>query len=52
MQRTISLCADCHGAIHELIPCEKSLGRHYNTPEKLAAHPEMSRFLAWVRKQK
>jgi hypothetical protein len=52
MQRTIPLCGDCHRAVHDLIPDEKALGRHYNTPEKLAAHPKIARFLAWICKQK
>ena len=52
MQETVSLCSDCHGAIHDLIPSEKDLGRHFYTIELLRQHPKMSRFLGWVRKQK
>lgn len=52
MNAKINLCRDCHRAIHDLVPDEKELGRHYNTTEKLLAHPEIGKFVAWVRKQK
>ena len=52
MHQTISLCRDCHRAIHRLIPDEKELGRHYNTIEKLVAHSPVASYLTWVRKQK
>ena len=52
MRRTVSLCRCCHGAIHKLIPDEKALGRHFNTLDKLLAHPPVETFVAWVRKQK
>ncbi|NIL99116.1 MAG: hypothetical protein GTO53_14140 [Planctomycetales bacterium] len=52
LQQKIDVCRDCHRAIHPLIPDEKELGRQYNTPDQLAAHPRMRRFVSWVRKQK
>jgi hypothetical protein len=52
MQTTIAVCKDCHRAIHDLAPNEKELGRTYNTVEKLRQHPQLSKFLEWVRKQK
>jgi hypothetical protein len=52
MQVTVDLCNDCHGSIHKLIPREKELGRNYYTLELLAAHPQMERFLTWVKRQK
>jgi hypothetical protein len=52
MRTTVSLCRDCHGAIHDLIPDEKELGRDFNTLEKLLSHAPMAKFVAWVRKQK
>lgn len=52
MQLTIAVCRDCHREIHRLIPSEKVLGRSYNTVESLLAHPQLGRFVAWVRKQK
>ena len=52
MNETIDVCRDCHRAIHRLEIIEKDLGRHYNTIEKLLAHSEIGKFVAWVRKQK
>lgn len=52
MRTTVTLCRACHGAIHDLIPDEKQLGRDFNTLEKLLAHAPMAKFVAWVRKQK
>jgi hypothetical protein len=52
MQQGIQVCKACHGAIHDLVPDEKELGRHYNTLEKLLAHPEISKFVEWKRRGK
>lgn len=52
MQETISLCRDCHGSIHKLIPSEKVLGRYYHTVEALLAHEQLARYVDWVRKQR
>jgi hypothetical protein len=52
MRRTVDLCRDCHRAVHELVPSEKDLGRHFNTVEKLLAHEPIARFVEWARKQK
>ena len=52
MQATVSLCRQCHSAIHDLVPDEKQLGREFNTLEKLLAHPPIARFVEWVKKQK
>jgi hypothetical protein len=52
MSTTVDVCRDCHRAIHRLEPDEKQLGRNYNTIERLIAHPEISRYLTWIRKQK
>lgn len=52
MRETIPVCRDCHGSIHRLIPSEKELGRDYHTVEALLAHEQLSKFVAWVRKQK
>lgn len=52
MNETIDVCRDCHKAIHRLIPDEKELGRHHNTLDMLASHPEIAKFVVWVRKQK
>lgn len=52
MQVTISVCRDCHGAIHRFVPSEKELGRYHNTVELLLAHEMIGRFVRWVAKQK
>jgi hypothetical protein len=49
MRQGINVCKDCHGAIHDLVPDEKDLGRHYNTLEKLLAHEPIARYVAWKR---
>ena len=38
----------CHRQVHALLT-ETELARHYPNPEALRAHPELARFLAWVR---
>ena len=50
MGQGAELCRPCHSALHEFID-EKTLGREYNTVEALLGHPEMARFVAWVRTQ-
>ncbi len=52
MQQTITVCRDCHGTIHRMIPREKTLGRHYNTIELLLQHEQLGRYITWVRKQR
>ena len=49
--RAVYVCRLCHHAIHEAVPSEKELGRHYNTKELLAAHPFMQKHIAWMRKK-
>jgi hypothetical protein len=51
MQVGLELCKSCHSAIHHLIPDEKELGRDYNTREKLLAHPEVGKYVAWKRRR-
>jgi hypothetical protein len=52
MQTTVDFCRDCHRAVHDFLPDEKEIARSYNTIELLREHPEITKFLAWVRKQK
>lgn len=52
MQTTVEFCADCHRAVHDLLPDEKELADKYYTIELLREHPGIARFLQWVRKQK
>lgn len=49
--RKIWTCCDCHSAMHRFIPDEKELGKHYNTKELLLAHPEIIKFIEWVKRQ-
>ena len=46
----IKICRDCHKMIHKLIP-HKLLALDYNTMEKLKNHPELKKFIEWVRSQ-
>ncbi len=52
MLRTIAVCHDCHRAVHRFVPSEKELGKRYNTVELLLAHPEIGKFVAWVKHRK
>ncbi len=47
----VHVCKSCHSAIHDLIPDEKELGKHYNNREKLLDHPQVANYLAWKRKR-
>jgi len=48
-RRKVSLCRNCHKMVHVTIP-EKELALKYNTLELLKAHPEIAKFVLWVRK--
>lgn len=50
LQNKVQLCSDCHDAIHRFIP-EATLGKDYNTLEKLRAHDKVAGFVAWVAKK-
>lgn len=52
MRETVPACRDCHNAIHDLVPREKELGRHFFTVPLLLAHPDFARFVRWVSRQK
>ena len=51
-QRGLMLCKDCHNGIHDLIPNEKELADKYHTKELLLANEAISKYVAWVKKQK
>jgi len=42
---------DCHKQIHEFIT-EKEMGMEYNTIDKLRGHPQVSKYLKWISKQR
>lgn len=46
--RVLAVCRACHKQIHALID-EKALAERFNTREALLNHPELARFVAWVR---
>jgi hypothetical protein len=50
LRRGIDVCRTCHSMIHELIS-EKQLGRQFGTLEALAAHPKLSKYIAWKRRR-
>ncbi len=52
MQTTVSLCRDCHNAVHKFVPKEKELGRHFYSLDLLKSHPQIAKFAAWASKQK
>lgn len=47
---TVNICSGCHRQIHTLFD-NTQLARDLNTLESLKQHPDMNRFLNWVRKQ-
>lgn len=49
-ETTVPFCRACHKQVHALLS-EKQLEREFDSVEKLAAHPEIAKFVAWVRKQ-
>jgi hypothetical protein len=48
--RIAMLCEPCHNTIHANLS-EAELEAAYNTLEDLAQHPEIAKFVRWVRKQ-
>ena len=46
--RVAMLCRACHKFAHEVLT-EKEMEAGYNTVEALAAHPEIRKFIEWVR---
>jgi hypothetical protein len=51
MRQGMEVCKSCHTAIHDLVPDEKELGRHYNTKELLLGHPEIAKYVQWKRRK-
>lgn len=41
-------CRPCHSHVHALF-MEKTLEREFNTLAALAAHPDLAKFVAWIR---
>lgn len=51
LTRISILCRPCHNTVHATLT-EKELEDRFNTIQTLAAHPEIDKFVRWVRKQK
>jgi len=49
-RRIAWFCRPCHNHVHALFP-EKTLEREFNTLELLVSHPDVARFVAWIRKK-
>jgi hypothetical protein len=49
--RAVHVCRECHHAIHDAVPKEKELGRHWNTKELLLSHPIIANHVQWMRKK-
>jgi len=47
---TVALHWICHAAIHATLS-EKELERQYNMIERLREHPQLRRFIVWVRRK-
>lgn len=45
------ICRPCHSQIHNIFT-NKELSRVFNTIEKLAEHPEIKRFVEWIRNKR
>ena len=48
--RTITVCRDCHMAIHDT-HSEKDLGRYFNTKDLLLTDEKIINFIRWVSKK-
>jgi hypothetical protein len=46
--RTVALCRPCHGNVHASLS-NGDLGRSYDSLETLSAHPDVRKFIEWVR---
>ena len=47
---TVRVCRACHRQIHTLFS-NQELARQFDSLDALRAHPEMAKFLDWVRRQ-
>ena len=48
VRQVVGICRPCHSQIHEVLT-EKKLERDFNTIEKLRQHPEVAKFVRWIR---
>lgn len=50
LRETINVCSSCCSHIHAVIS-EKDMSLTYNTLESLENHPEVAKFLCWIKKK-
>ena len=50
VHRTLGLCSPCHRHVHVVLD-NKELEREYNTLEALKAHPDVGRFVEWIKRK-
>jgi len=48
VQQTVGLCRPCHNQLHALFT-EKELERELHAVTELRRHPEVARFVEWIR---
>lgn len=46
--QTVDLCSPCHRHVHATLS-EKELGESYHSLGSLRSHPEIARFVDWIR---
>lgn len=49
-ERTVCLCKPCHRKVHATLS-NADLQQSYSTVASLQSHPEISRFVEWVRRK-
>jgi len=49
--RILMICGGCHNQIHVLLT-ERELADEYNTVDQLFAHPDIAKYIAWIRGRK
>lgn len=49
LQTTIEICRECHNQLHASIS-QKDMDETYHSFEKILQHPEIAKFVKWIRK--
>lgn len=50
VKQTVGLCRPCHSQVHAVLT-EKDLERNYRTVDALLGHPEIRKFVDWIREK-
>jgi Fe-S oxidoreductase len=48
LDETVNICRACHRQVHALFS-EKTLERLYNHIETITSHPEIAKFIDWIK---